>query len=83
MGSEKTAKPERLAEKLKQIRLALEMSQEGMAQALERQGVKSYKAYVSYYESGVRVPNLLVVLAYARIAGVPMETLVDDELDLP
>lgn len=83
MGREKTAKPNRLAEKLKQIRLALEMSQEGMAQALERQGVKAYKASVSFYELGERAPNLLVVLAYARIAGVSMETLVDDELDLP
>jgi hypothetical protein len=30
-----------------------------------------------------RVPPLGVVLQYARCAGVPMEMIVDDDLDLP
>jgi len=38
---------------------------------------------VSEYESGKRVPDLLVLLRYATLAGVSMETLVDDEMKLP
>ena len=83
MGRGKAEQPTRLAEKLKQIRLSLEMSQDGMAKALERHGVKVYKGYVSLFETGGRVPTLLITLAYARIAGVTVEILIDDELDLP
>ncbi|MGC2238121.1 MAG: helix-turn-helix domain-containing protein [Pyrinomonadaceae bacterium] len=83
MGREKAKQPKRIAEKLRQVRLALEMSQDEMARALERQEVKVYKAYISLYEAGERVPTLLITLAYARIAGVPVETIIDDKLDLP
>ena len=38
---------------------------------------------MSRYELGLRVPGLLTVKAYAKIAGVSMEQLVEDELDLP
>lgn len=59
------------------------LSQVGMASALERQGVKVYPGYIARYELGDRVPGLLTMRAYAKIAGVSMEQLVDDELDLP
>jgi transcriptional regulator with XRE-family HTH domain len=38
---------------------------------------------ISGYELGTSEPSLLVLLKYARLAGVPMEVLVDDELNLP
>jgi transcriptional regulator with XRE-family HTH domain len=38
---------------------------------------------ISAYERGERVPSLSVLLQYARVAGVWMDVLVDDELDLP
>ena len=38
---------------------------------------------ISRFEQGKREPSLIILLEYARIAGVPMELLVDDELDLP
>jgi transcriptional regulator with XRE-family HTH domain len=38
---------------------------------------------VSNFELGTREPDLLVVMRYARLAGVSMETLVDDLLNLP
>jgi hypothetical protein len=38
---------------------------------------------VSNFELGTREPDLLVVLRYSRLAGVPMETIVDDLLNLP
>jgi transcriptional regulator with XRE-family HTH domain len=75
-------KPKRLAEKLWRIRLALGLSQPDM---LRRLGVEDMIAYnrISEYESGKREPLLMVLLEYARVAGVNTEALIDDELDLP
>ncbi|MGB9180136.1 MAG: hypothetical protein WCB68_12890 [Pyrinomonadaceae bacterium] len=38
---------------------------------------------ISDYETDKSEPSLMVLLQYARLAGVHMEALVDDELDLP
>lgn len=82
MGRASREKPARLAEKLLQIRTALELSQNGM---LRRLGVaeKGYRNYISDFENGVREPSLPVLLKYARLVGVSMDVLVDDELELP
>ena len=37
---------------------------------------------VSEWESGRREPNLMILLQYARVAGVTVESLIDDNLDL-
>ena len=81
MGSHRPT-PKRLAEKLRQIREALELSQNGM---IERMGFtgKLSREKISAYERGNRVPSLQVLLQYARVAGVWMDVLVDDDLDLP
>src|SRR5919206_5012447 len=75
-------KPERLAEKLRQIRLSLGLSQDGM---LERLGLAEdfVRSRISAYELGNREPPLPVLLAYARLVGVSTDVLIDDELDLP
>jgi transcriptional regulator with XRE-family HTH domain len=75
-------RPERLAEKLRQIRLALGLSQPEM---LRRLGLEESMRYarISEYETGQREPSLLTLLAYSRVAGVHMEVLADDGLDLP
>lgn len=75
-------KPERLAGKLLQIRNALGLSQTEM---LRRLGVEDMIAYhrISEYELGKREPLLMILLQYARTAGVYVEDLIDDELDLP
>jgi transcriptional regulator with XRE-family HTH domain len=39
--------------------------------------------YISAYERGVREPPLPVLLKYAQAAGVYVDTLIDDEVDLP
>jgi len=82
MGSKPRPKPERLPEKLLQIRLALNLSQDGM---LARLGLEEshFRSAISGYELGTREPPLPVLLSYARTANVYMDTLVDDELDLP
>jgi transcriptional regulator with XRE-family HTH domain len=81
MGSARE-RPERLAEKLLQIRSALGLSQSEM---LNRVGLgeTGYRHYVSQFETGKREPSLLVLLRYARAANVYVEVLIDDELDLP
>jgi transcriptional regulator with XRE-family HTH domain len=56
------------------------MSQTEMARALE---LTVHYSAVSNYELGTREPDLIIVLRYARLAGVPMEILVDDKLNLP
>jgi transcriptional regulator with XRE-family HTH domain len=77
-------KPTRLAEKLLRIRTELELSQNELIRALGFEG-ELIQAHISAYEREHenRIPPLGVVLQYARLAGVDMETLVDDKLDLP
>jgi transcriptional regulator with XRE-family HTH domain len=82
MGKASRQRPERLAEKLLQIRQTLGLSQNEMLRQL---GIAedSYRSYISDFENGKREPPLLVLLAYARSAGLSTDVLIDDELDLP
>jgi len=73
-------KPERLAAKLLAIRRELKLSQIKLARQLE---ITQYSPRVSAYEHGLREPDLIVLLRYARLANVPLESIVDDEMDLP
>jgi transcriptional regulator with XRE-family HTH domain len=73
-------KPERLAEKLIQLRTALGLSQNELIRQLD---VDLTQNRISEYETGKGEPPLPVLLRYARIAGVCVEVLIDDELDLP
>ena len=82
MGSRARPKPKRLSEKLLQIRLALELSQDGMLSRLELDE-SHFRSAISGYELGTREPPLPILLDYARIANVWMDVLVDDALDLP
>ena len=75
-------KSARLPEKLLQIRLALDLSQDGMLRELGLDERLS-RTSISAYELGTGEPPLPVLLDYARIANVWMDVLVDDELDLP
>ncbi|HEU4595637.1 MAG TPA: helix-turn-helix transcriptional regulator [Pyrinomonadaceae bacterium] len=82
MGTRSRQKPERLAEKLLQVRLTFGLSQTEMLRRLDAEDLILYNR-ISEYELGKREPPLPILLRYARVAGVPMEALVDDELDLP
>jgi transcriptional regulator with XRE-family HTH domain len=81
MGSARP-KPERLAEKLLQIRNALGLSQPAMLRHLGVEDMIEYHT-ISKYELGKNEPPLMILLQYARVAGVYVEDLIDDELDLP
>jgi transcriptional regulator with XRE-family HTH domain len=82
VGRKSRERPERLADKLLQIREALRLSQSEMLRRIDKEE-SGHRNFISDYERGVRVPSLLEVLAYARAAGVSMDVLVDDDLDLP
>jgi transcriptional regulator with XRE-family HTH domain len=78
------ARPHRLAEKLLEIREGLRLSQREIAERLsERAGVKITSNNISRYERDKSTPYIEVVLAYARLANVEMNQIVDDDLDLP
>ena len=75
-------RPDRLPEKLLQIRLALGLSQSELLRRLGFEDAMDYRR-ISEFERGTTEPHLSVLLEYARAAGVHMEDIVDDELDLP
>jgi transcriptional regulator with XRE-family HTH domain len=83
MGSARRPQPEHLPAKLLGIRQLLGLTQAQMAARLGHLKSPPQPGLISRFEQGKREPSLLVLLEYARIAGVSMETLVDDELDLP
>lgn len=73
-------KPKHLAKKLVQLRLALGLSQNDLIREF---GVELTQSRISEYEMGKGEPSLPVLLKYARLAGICVEVLIDDELDLP
>jgi hypothetical protein len=75
-------RPARLAEKLLQIRQVLCLSQSEMLSQIGK-GESGHRNFTSDYERGVCLPPLLELVAYARTAGVSVEALIDDDLDLP
>jgi transcriptional regulator with XRE-family HTH domain len=82
MGQASRATSAGLAEKLTQIRLALGLSQNELIRRMALEDELT-QARISAYERGVREPGLLVLLSYARVAGVYVDVLIDDELELP
>lgn len=82
MGRASRGMPSRLGEKLRQVRVALGLSQEMM---LTRLGAPDtiLQTSISKYERRQTEPPVLVLLRYADVANVWMEVLVRDELDLP
>lgn len=82
MGTKPRIKPERLAEKLRQIRLSLGLSQAEMWKHLGVEDLIVFKQ-ISTYELGKREPPLPILLRYARAANISTDVLIDDEQDLP
>ena len=82
MGQASRATAARLAEKLIEIRLALGLSQNELIRRMSLEDELT-QARISAFERGVREPKLLVLLSYARVAGVYVDALIDDELELP
>jgi len=81
MGNERF-RPKHLGKKLRQLRLALGLSQTELVKRLALEGEIWY-TQISSYELGRRDPPLRILLRYAQVAGICTDVLIDDELDLP
>jgi len=86
-GKRKRPRPLRLYEKLRQIRQAYNLSQAEMISRLsltEELNPSDVSAFERVPENKwSREPALPHLLRYARVAGVAVEVLIDDELELP
>ena len=82
MDQRRRPAPAKLANKLRQIRHVLGLSQSELVRRLDPTERMHYSR-VSEFELGRREPSLLTLLAYARVAGVHLEVLVDDDIPLP
>jgi transcriptional regulator with XRE-family HTH domain len=69
--------PKKLGEKMREVRLRLQMTQEEVAKEL---GTDS--GAISRYERGLRDPSLLEILAFSYMSGVGVEVLIDDRRSL-
>ena len=81
-GSKRRPRPKKLAAKLLTIRQGLGLTQPEMAKRLSRVPSPPDGAMISRYERDEREPTLFVLLAYARIAGVAVDVLIDDKAKL-
>ena len=83
MGRSYRSRPKKLGAKLKLIRTRLGLTQEQMIEKLAVKDEPLRAASISGYELGKREPPLLVLLRYARIAGVSTDVLIDDKIKWP
>jgi transcriptional regulator with XRE-family HTH domain len=83
MGTSRRALPKRLPAKLLQIRECLGLTQEQIVKRLGRTRTPVYVGHISGFENGKREPSLLVLLQYAKLAGVSTDVLIDDYRNLP
>ena len=74
-------RPKHLAKKLLQIRRSLGVSQGELVRQLGVQALIEHTT-ISKYELNKNEPPLAILLAYARLAGIPVEHIIDDELEL-
>ena len=82
MGRIPREQPSRLTEKLIYVRKAMNLSQDELVRRLGLEGRLS-REEISKYERGLRTPSLLTLLKYAKAAGLIVDDLIDDEIDLP
>ena len=70
------AKPKHLPAKLRAVRNHLGLSQSQLAAQLS---FDVENGRISDYELGKRQPNVLILLDYARLAGIHVDDLIDDD----
>jgi transcriptional regulator with XRE-family HTH domain len=79
VGQRSRARPKLLPAKLLAIRLKLGISQSQLARLLD---FNKGTARISEYEHGIREPDLIVLLNYAKLARISMDVLANDNLEL-
>lgn len=81
-GSKRRPRPKKLAGKLLAIRRELGLTQAQMAERLGKIPSPPDGAMISRYERDEREPSLFALLAYAHIAEVAVDVLIDDKAKL-
>jgi len=74
-------RPKHLAKKVLQIRRSLGISQGEMVKRLGVQELIDHTT-ISKYELDKNEPPLAILLAYARLLGISVEQIIDDDLEL-
>lgn len=82
MGRARRHKPQKLAQKLQAIRENAGLSMSEMIERIGSDDIPLYKSDISKYEAGTREPPLVILLRYARLGKISVETLIDDELEI-
>ena len=82
MGKSPGYRPARLGEKMVEIRRQLGLSQNGLLRHLSLSD-ELFQGDISAFELGNRTPDLRTLLLLAQAAGVYVDVLIDDGLDLP
>jgi transcriptional regulator with XRE-family HTH domain len=87
MGNQPRTRQQLLPDKLLAIREFLKLGQAEMSKALQSEILShSSRRYnlkagrISEYENGEREPNLFVLIAYARLGQVHLESVADDRV---
>jgi transcriptional regulator with XRE-family HTH domain len=76
--------PKRLGAKLAKIRQSLgDITFEEMVSRLDLREIPLYRSTIYEFEAGRRVPPLIVLLRYAKLAGISTDDLIDDNVNLP
>lgn len=90
MGRGKRLLPKKLPGKLLHIRLSIGFSFEAMVKEIEKElakkdikDIKLFPGHISEFEKGVREPSLPILLAYSIISEFSLESLIDDQVDIP
>lgn len=83
MGSASRVKPKKLAGKLLAIREHLDCTGLQLAKKLSDDQVTVQRTDIPRFEKGIREPSLIILLRYAKLAGISTDILIDDERDLP
>lgn len=79
MGPKKRPTPKKLPKKLKLLRQRLGVSQTEMVKKLEL-GTPYDRTTISSYERGEREPPLPHLLKYAKLAGITVDVIIDDDI---
>lgn len=82
MGRARCHKPQKLAQKLWTIRESAGLSMSELIERIGSDDIPLYKSDISKYEAGKREPPLVILMRYAKLGKVSVETLIDDERDL-
>lgn len=83
MGQNKRRIPAKQGQKLKAIREHLGLTQEQLIERLDCPSIPLHTGAITNYEKNVRDPSSVILLKYARLVGISVDVLIDDELDLP